>query len=147
MGHGFAIDVDGDAHQALVVTSGPDAIVLEVDGVRRRFSLARSGSRWFVHGPLGNAELVEQPRFASRSVDDTIGGCLAPMPGIVRQVLVAVGDRVDKGAVMVVLEAMKMEHPLVAHAPGTVKEVRVEVGQMVDPDAVMVVVEPEESDA
>ena len=45
---------------------------------------------------------------------------------------------------MVVLEAMKMEHPLVAHAPGVVKEVRVEVGQMVDPDAVMVVVEPGE---
>jgi biotin carboxyl carrier protein len=65
------------------------------------------------------------------------------MPGIVRQVLVAVGDCVEKGAVMVILEAMKMEHPLVAHAPGTVKEVRVEVGQMVDPDAVMVVIEPE----
>jgi len=60
----------------------------------------------------------------------------------VRQVLVAVGDRVEKGTVMVVLEAMKMEHPLVAHAPGRVTEVRVEVGQMVDPDVVMVVIEP-----
>ena len=45
---------------------------------------------------------------------------------------------------LVILEAMKMEHPLVAHAPGTVTEVRVEVGQMVDPDAVMVVLEPDD---
>ena len=45
---------------------------------------------------------------------------------------------------MVVLEAMKMEHPLVANAPATVTEVRVEVGQMVDPDAVMVVFEAAE---
>ncbi len=42
---------------------------------------------------------------------------------------------------MVVLEAMKMEHPLVANGPATVTAVRVEVGQMVDPDAVMVVLE------
>jgi propionyl-CoA carboxylase alpha chain len=143
----FAIEVDGEPHHVLLLSSSEDALVVEIDTVRRRFALARSGNRWFVHGPAGSAELVEQPRFASRSADDTVGGCLAPMPGIVRQVLVAVGDRVDKGAVMVVLEAMKMEHPLVAHAPGTVKEVRVEVGQMVDPDAVMVVVEPEGGDA
>jgi propionyl-CoA carboxylase alpha chain len=64
------------------------------------------------------------------------------MPGIVRQVMVTVGDRVEKGAVMLILEAMKMEHPLIANAPGIVKEVRVEVGQMVDPDFVMVVIEP-----
>ena len=42
---------------------------------------------------------------------------------------------------LLVLEAMKMEHQLVAYAPAVVKEVRVEVGQMVDPDAVLIVLE------
>jgi biotin carboxyl carrier protein len=47
--------------------------------------------------------------------------------------------------VLLVLEAMKMEHPLVAHAAGRVREVRVVVGQMVDPDEMLVVVDAEES--
>jgi len=139
----FDLEVGGQASRVLVGAADEQAIEVEIDGVRRRFAVARQGDRVFLHGPLGSAELSEVPRFAARGTDDTVGGCLAPMPGIVRQVLVAVGDRVEKGTVMVVLEAMKMEHPLIAQAPGTVKEVRVAVGEMVDPDAVMVVIEPE----
>jgi len=121
----------------------PDGLALEIEGVRRAFRLAVEDGVVHVHGPLGGATLVEQPRFPSPCSDELASGCLAPMPGIVRQVLVAPGDRVEKGTVMVVLEAMKMEHPLVANAPAKVTAVRVEVGQMVDPDAVMVVLEAE----
>jgi len=124
-----------------VMAWGDDAIAIEIAGVRRRFRLAVDGDTVHLHGPLGGATLVEQPRFPSRVGDELGSGCLAPMPGIVRQVLVKAGDRVEKGTVMVVLEAMKMEHPLTANGPATVTEVRVEVGQMVDPDAVMVVLE------
>jgi propionyl-CoA carboxylase alpha chain len=141
----FDVHAAGQASRAVLHRAAADGIDLEVDGVRRRFAVAVQGERVFLHGPLGSVELGEVPRFADRRRDDTVGGCLAPMPGIVRQVRVAVGDRVEKGSVMVVLEAMKMEHPLVAHAPGTVKEVRVAVGEMVDPDAVMVVIEPDEA--
>jgi biotin carboxyl carrier protein len=63
------------------------------------------------------------------------------MTGVVRDVRVAVGDRVGTGAVLIVLEAMKMEHEIVALGDGVVTEVRVEVGQMVDPDVVLIVVE------
>jgi acetyl-CoA carboxylase biotin carboxylase subunit len=119
----------------------PTAMALEIDGVRRRFAVAVDGDTTYLHGPLGGATLVEQPRFAVRGGDELMSGCLAPMPGIVRQVLVKPGDKVTKGTVMVILEAMKMEHPLTANAPATVTAVRVEVGQMVDPDAVMVVLE------
>ena len=139
----FAVETAGRDSQVVVLAADAGAIELEIDALRRRFRVAVQGDKVFLHGPLGSAELTEVPRFAPHWSDDTVGGCLAPMPGIVRQVLVAVGDCVEKGAVMVILEAMKMEHPLVANAPGTVKEVRVEVGQMVDPDAVMVVIEPE----
>jgi acetyl-CoA carboxylase biotin carboxylase subunit len=141
----FTVDAEERSSEVTLMAADDQSIDLEIDALRRRFTVAARGDVLYVHGPLGTAELVEVPRFASRGVDDTIGGCLAPMPGIVRQVLVAVGERVEKGSVMVVLEAMKMEHPLVAHAPGTVKEVRVEIGQMVDPDFVMVVIEPADS--
>jgi propionyl-CoA carboxylase alpha chain len=46
--------------------------------------------------------------------------------------------------VLLVLEAMKMEHELAAHADGVVREVRVAVGQMVDPDAVLIIVTADE---
>jgi biotin carboxyl carrier protein len=60
---------------------------------------------------------------------------------LIRKVNVSVGDVVEEGTVLLVLEAMKMEHQLVARAPGIVREVRVEVGQMVDPDQVLIVME------
>jgi acetyl-CoA carboxylase biotin carboxylase subunit len=140
----FDVEAAGQHSAVVLLAADDDRIELEVDGVRRRFAIGLDGERMFLHGPLGSAELTELPRFAPHWSDETVGGCLAPMPGVVRQVLVSVGDRVEKGTVMVILEAMKMEHPLVAHASGIVKEVRVAVGQMVDPDAVMVVVTPDE---
>lgn len=52
----------------------------------------------------------------------------APMPGLVKQVMVAVGDVVAKGSPLLVLEAMKMENVLKAEADGTVKSISVEAG-------------------
>ncbi len=140
----FTVECGGSGSRVAGVAWSPEAIALEIDGVRRRFQVAIDGETIHLHGPLGGATLVEQPRFPPRAGDDLASGCLAPMPGIVRQVLVKAGDRVEKGTVMVVLEAMKMEHPLTANAPAIVTAVRVEVGQMVDPDAVMVVLEAAE---
>ena len=140
----FIVECGETGGRALCMQWSPDAMALELGGVRRRFAVAVDGDTIHLHGPLGGATLVEQPRFSSRDGDELMSGCLAPMPGIVRQVLVKPGDKVEKGTVMVVLEAMKMEHPLTANAPATVTAVRVEVGQMVDPDAVMVVLEAAE---
>ncbi len=133
--------------QARVVAAAADALVAELDGVRRRFTVTTDDETTFVHGPLGTATLVAVPRFPASRREEIAGGCLAPMPGVIRQVRVAPGDRVEKGAIMLVLEAMKMEHQMIANDAGTVKEVRVEVGQMVDPDTVMIVVDADTSAA
>ena len=89
----------------------------------------------------GTSELTKIARFPASRGEELAGGCVAPMTGVIRQVNVSVGDSVEAGAVLLVLEAMKMEHQLVAHATGVVREVHVEVGQMVDPDEVLVVLE------
>jgi acetyl-CoA carboxylase biotin carboxylase subunit len=140
----FEVEASGSASRALVVEAGEGDICLEIDGIRRRFSVATGSDVTFVHGPLGTAELAGIPRFAAHASDDVAGSYVAPMPGAVREVRVSVGDRVEEGTVMLVLEAMKMEHPITAHGPGVVSEVRVEVDQMVEPDEVLVVVEADE---
>ncbi|MDX2169928.1 MAG: biotin/lipoyl-containing protein, partial [Deltaproteobacteria bacterium] len=144
-GRRFLVECGGATSSAWIAGWTPAAIDFELDGVRRRCRVAVAGDTVYVHSPRGDAALVELPRFPSPWSDDMASGCLAPMPGIVRQVLVKPGDAVEKGTVMVVLEAMKMEHPLVANVAATVTEVRVEVGQMVDPDAIMVVLETAEA--
>ncbi|MFP7570806.1 acetyl/propionyl/methylcrotonyl-CoA carboxylase subunit alpha [Marivita sp. S2033] len=62
----------------------------------------------------------------------------APMPGLVRSVFVAVGDTVAKGDRLAILEAMKMEHALLAARDGIVAEVMAEAGAQVDAGAALI---------
>ncbi|MCC6763218.1 MAG: ATP-grasp domain-containing protein [Deltaproteobacteria bacterium] len=143
-GDRFVLEGDPPA-SALVHAVDGRGIAVEIDGVRRRFAVVACDDALVVHGPLGTAALVPVPRFPPAEREDLAGGCLAPMTGIIREVRVSEGDEVEKGTVLLVLEAMKMEHQMIARDVGVVKQVRVEVGQMVDPDEVLVVVEPRES--
>lgn len=65
----------------------------------------------------------------------------APMGGKVIDVKVNVGDTVNENDEVVIIEAMKMELPVVATASGTVKEVKCGKGDAVEADAVLIVLE------
>lgn len=65
----------------------------------------------------------------------------APMGGKIIDIKVKVGDAVNEDDEVVIIEAMKMELPVVATGAGTVKEVRCNVGDAVEADAVLVVLE------
>jgi biotin carboxyl carrier protein len=64
-----------------------------------------------------------------------------PMPGKIVAMLVARGDRVEKGQGLVIVEAMKMENEVRSPVTGEIKEVKVKAGDSVDAGAVLVVVE------
>jgi len=66
---------------------------------------------------------------------------LAPMPGTIIEIQVNPGDDVVEGQELLVLEAMKMENPIVATADGKVKEVNVKVDDKVATKQVMLVIE------
>jgi biotin carboxyl carrier protein len=68
------------------------------------------------------------------------------MPGRVVRVPVAVGDVVEAGQPLAVVEAMKMENEVTAQAPGVVSDVRTTAGDSVDAGAVLVVVTAGEQD-
>ena len=66
---------------------------------------------------------------------------IAPMPGAVTAIVVKVGDVVKEDDDLLILEAMKMENPIVALADGTVKEIKVKAGDKVDTGVVLVILE------
>jgi biotin carboxyl carrier protein len=92
----------------------------------------------------GPGRLVEVDRFPSPEVEEDTGSLHAPMPGKVLRVAVGVDDHVTEGQVMVVMEAMKMEHTLRAPHAGRVTEVRFQAGNQVEAGAVLVVIEEDQ---
>jgi 3-methylcrotonyl-CoA carboxylase alpha subunit len=71
------------------------------------------------------------------SAGEASGGLLAPMPGRVRRVLVGAGARVGQGDVILILEAMKMEHAIRSPHDGTVARVLFAEGDLVEAGAVL----------
>lgn len=65
----------------------------------------------------------------------------APMVGKIVKITVKVGDRVNEDDEIAIIEAMKMEMPIVAPASGVVKEILISVGQTCETDAVLAVIE------
>ncbi|MFE0764234.1 acetyl/propionyl/methylcrotonyl-CoA carboxylase subunit alpha [Streptomyces smyrnaeus] len=116
----------------------PDEVVLEVAGVRRRFPVAVYGDRVFV----GRHAFTAQPRLAEPEAAAAPGSLLAPMPGTVVRLGqgVAEGAEVVAGQPLLWLEAMKMEHRVVAPTDGRVTALHVAAGHQVEVGAVLAVV-------
>jgi len=116
------------------------ALVLEI-GVRQlHVELHNIADRWLVHLPDCDLELHEQPRFPVAEREVAAGGLNAPMPGKVVATSVSVGDRVEAGQLLLILEAMKMEHRITAPIDGVVSELPVQANQQVANGELLVVV-------
>jgi propionyl-CoA carboxylase alpha chain len=131
----------GDGAHARIHAWSPGAIDAEIDGRRASARIERAGDRLVIQRPRGDLELVLKPRFELPGAVVVAGGFVAPMPGKVLELRVQVGDRVQSGETLVILEAMKMEHPMRATEDGVVAEVRVAQGDQVEAGTVLLVVE------
>ncbi len=129
-------------HGVDVGLAGTGVIDIAIDGRRTRAQVTQAGSRIYLQVVGGTIGLTVLPRFEVPGQQLPTGGLVAPMPGSVLQVLVAVGDQVVPGQVMVILEAMKMEHHITAPFEATVTDVPIAVGQQVDNGALLLTIEP-----
>jgi propionyl-CoA carboxylase alpha chain len=123
-----------------LVSATPEQVVLEVGGLRRSFAVARYPGLVAVESALGSVALTPLPRFRDPGSALASGSLVAPMPGTVLRLGVAVGDQVRAGQPVLWLEAMKMEHRITAPADGVVTELPVGVGQQVEVGTLLAVV-------
>ena len=135
------VEIDGAPVDVEAAEVAPDAVTVSIDGVSRHYLVDQHGSTAFVDGPDGSSVLEEHVRFPLATDQLAEGSALAPMPGGVVRVEVAEGDAVQPGQLLVVLEAMKMEHAVHATSAGTVTSVRVAEGDQVETGRILVVVE------
>jgi 3-methylcrotonyl-CoA carboxylase alpha subunit len=121
-GEGLAVWLDGEASQVAVVEHGDQLHLFTAAGHVRI-------DRW-------------DPLTRSDSEDEVEGALCAPMPGKIVRQPVAQGDRVDRGAALLVLEAMKMEHTIIAPSDGRVVQLHYAEGDQVEEGVILIDFEP-----
>jgi propionyl-CoA carboxylase alpha chain len=114
-------------------------VILDVDGVERKYEIARYGHQVYVN----TTALTALPRFPDPTTQHAPGSLLAPMPGTVVRVAdgLTAGTPVKAGEPLLWLEAMKMQHKVTAPATGTLTSLPVTPGQQVEPGMLLAVVQ------
>jgi len=132
---GTSVAVGGREHAASVESRGVD-ITVEFDGSHVEATVVPLGGERFVFcaGHKQRLRLVD-PLAHAGEVEHHGGHLSAPMSGTVIAVLVKPGDVVGKGAALLILEAMKMEHTIAAPGAGVVSAVNCRVGEQVQEGA------------
>ena len=118
------------------------SVTLEIDGLQQRHAYRQAADQLWLFVHPGSLHLEDRTHAVISSQISVSSGTLkAPMDGAIVDVLVSEGSAVSKGQLLVVLEAMKMEHPLKAGIDGVLKRVQVKVGDQVKNRQVLLQVE------
>ena len=120
---------------------GPDGVDLELDGIRRQYGVDVDSGTVTVSSTRGAVTAGVVDRFPDERREVPPGSLTAAMPGSILAVHAAVGDEVEAGSPFIVMEAMKMEHTVLAPETGRVVEVLVEPGTQVESGALLARVE------
>ncbi|MFJ2130074.1 acetyl/propionyl/methylcrotonyl-CoA carboxylase subunit alpha [Streptomyces sp. NPDC087845] len=125
-----------------VVAVRPGHVTLEADSLTRHFHLTVHRDTVYVDTATGSYTLTALPRFTDPTDRTEPGSLLAPMPGTVVRVAegLGAGASVEAGQPLIWLEAMKMEHRILAPASGTLIALHAAPGLQVEVGALLAVV-------
>lgn len=141
---GVSVTLDeGEAlHLDVLEVRVPGTVSFFVDGRQQRAYVARRGSGYAV--TIGERSFAIEPATARRGrnivggAEDTVGQITAPLAGVVVEVRVAVGDDIDAGTTVLVLEAMKMQNEVQIPHDGVVTAIHAAAGSNVDKGVLLV---------
>ena len=139
LGQGYSLTLGGRTTHAVGELGENGQLRADLDGMRLTAIVVMAGERRhvFLHGGAHIFANVD-PLFHAGEGGGPDGGLTAPMPGKVIALIATVGAKVDKGAPLLILEAMKMEHTITAPAAGKVISFSFAVGDQVTDGAELV---------
>lgn len=148
---GTAARIDGRPAGPRILRLLPDGALLSIDGRTVALRTARAGGRIWVHVG-GSVFVFEEAGGADEMVRGGSGAAggdsvVSAMPGLLVKVLVELGQEVARGEPLVIVEAMKMETPLLSPAAGRVKKIHYEKGALVEAGKPIVEIEPRAEEA
>jgi propionyl-CoA carboxylase alpha chain len=129
---------------ASTLGAAADTVVFELAGRRWSIEVVSDGESSHTHSRAGTVTFTEPPRFVDHDEAAVTGGPVSPLPGTVIAVHVTAGEHVADGQLLMVVEAMKMEHKILAAGAATVTEVRFAVGDRVDAGDLLVALDHEQ---
>jgi len=132
-----------DGSAARVFAWDPRSIDVEIASRRLRARVTRADDRLIVQTTRGDIELELVPRFVVPGLELPSGGLVAPMPGKLVEIRVREGERVTAGQTLLLLEAMKMEHPMRAPEDGVVAGIHATAGEQVARGELLLTLESE----
>lgn len=129
--------VDGQAYTFDWQALGDQLLQVDLDQRRSRARVIPDEGQLYVFGPDGLRILENRDPMLvlSQDEDEHSGGLTAPMPGKIIALPLKAGDKVKAGELVVIMEAMKMEHSIYAPIDGTIEELFFAVGDQVDDGA------------
>jgi len=140
---GEPVDLDlqrmGDPELYSLLCNGRSYELL-VEEDRYRYGVTLRGDRYDVLVEDERQRRLNAGRRLSMLPDGELA-VVAPIPGLVVKVLVDVGDVVEEGQALVLLEAMKMENEIRARRGGTISKIQVQPGQRVEQNGILLVME------
>jgi pyruvate carboxylase subunit B len=137
MARGELSDIEGSPVRMVKLGTHVYRVVAEKRQGRGRYTLWVDGYRFEVEA-LDERTRAIRDLSAANAAPTGPAPIIAPMPGLIVRVNVSIGDRVEAGQGIVVMEAMKMENELRATAPGTVQTIEVAAGTAVEKGALLV---------
>lgn len=139
-GDGYHAVIDGVPYRVEVLDRQPGMLTLRIDGRPVTIHWADdNGRKWLAQG--GCTYKLERPAARSSRPSGDADGSTAvrsPMPAQVRAVKVAAGDEVERGQVLLLLEAMKMEIQIKAPAAGQITRLLAVEGQTVEREQLLI---------
>ena len=139
---GYGLTIDGRECGLAGERTAPGTLRLQLDGRVFEARAVHVAQDWHVSTGGARAVLRLEDGLPADDDESAPGSLAAPMPGKVIALLVKPGARVEKGAPLLILEAMKMEHTISAPADGLVKAIHFAAGEQVPEGAELLTLEP-----